>query len=530
MAIQFKLSLTPLLSHKHNLFCIFPAFLFRTFLLSALLAIVVPSVASADPLDWAALSKQLPSSTNAVLAIDAESMFKSDFAIRNNWRESHADSFDRNPTMLPPIASRFLLATELDTDFLDPTHEFAVMSTAVPIPFQEIRDQVEGNLDVFGEFRAIHTIHDNYVVQLDGDRIALIRNASRQWAAKQIRLAQDNIDAPIPELLARTINDVGVGNSQIAIAVYLGDAVSDQEIRAMANLSEVLQQAGVSADQCAKEMALIEGFVLSIHITDTIHGRVEMVFSEEPKALTEIAKPFMIELLSGAGAMLPEFRHWQSSKHADGFALNGELSIHGLRRVLSLLNVDPPQLETAAPEPKVATSVDPEITMARATTKYVERVTRLVDGVASGGKGNNLREQVLWTDRSAKTIARMSTKNVHPDAVKLGRKIARSMIEIVTTFQEAGQAAQSRVESETLPPIQWETVMLPYSSFVTPQGRFYRYRPYSHAHVNVAENSERSSEIVAKKIGNANARAEEILASIESDVMRMNGLIRSSAR
>ncbi len=525
MSIHPKLLRLSSFSHGRRFNCISLAVIF-----SVVAAMIVPPVAFAEPADWAKLSKQLPSSTNAVLAIDAEAMFQSEFATQNNWRESHADSFDRNPTMLPPIATRFLLATELDTNSVEPTHEFAVMSTAVPIPFQQIREQIEGDFDLIGGYDAIHTNQDSYVVQLDEDRIALVRNASRQWASQQIWLAQDDLESAIPELLSRTINDVGVGKSQIAVAVYLGDAVSEQEIRAMANLSGSLQDAGVSADQAAAEMALIEGFVLSVQITDTIQGRLEMVFSEQPKALTKVAKPFMIELLSGSGAMLPEFRQWESSQRAEGFALNGELSVSGLRQILSLLHVDPPQLEAVTPAPKVTTTVSPEILMERATANYVKRVTRLAEAVSSEKKGNNLGEQVLWTDRSAKAIARLSTKNVHSDALKLAQNIARGMFEIVSIFQDADQVARSRVGSEAQPPVQLETTLLPYRRIVTPNGYYYRYRAYDFARVNPAGNSQRSGEIVANEFGSANAKANEVLTRIESDVMRMNNMVRSTDR
>lgn len=516
----------------------------RTQPLLSLTLVLAPFVfaatsASAQSESWSELTKRLPASTNAVLAIDAEAMFQSEFAVKNNWRKSHADRFDRDPTMLPPVASRFLLATNLDTEHFEPTYDFAVMSTVRPIPLSEILTRIDGELDTIGGRSAIHTKRDSYIVPIGDDHVALIRNASQEWASEQIRSGQQRSEAKIPSVLAGAIDEVAAGDAQISVGFFLGDTIPKSEVPGLVQRFESLREAESTSDKFVDEMASLEGFILSIQISDTIHGQLKMTFGKKPEALSTVAKPFMIDLLTESGAILSEFHQWETSQQPDGFALDGDLSVSGLRRILSLLNVEPPDFATAATastvtkptsSTKPSSLIKQEMAIKRATKDYAKRVTRMANAVASGAKASNLRGQVLWTDRSGKAIMRLSTRNVQPDVVKLGRHVGYSMLEIVSTFQDADHTARERVSSENPTPYEWRTRLVPYSTYVTPYGRFYRYRPFSTARIHTRENAVRTRTIIGEELTKANNKSKAILSSIESDVMRMNNMVRSSDR
>ncbi|SMP43379.1 hypothetical protein SAMN06265222_101932 [Neorhodopirellula lusitana] len=484
-----------------------------------------PSTEVENVPNWRSMTKWVPPTANAILAMDAEAMFQSELAIQNDWRESHAENFDRNPTMLPPPTNRFLLSTEVDTEHFEPNHELAVIATSTPVEFDEIQKRVEGEVDTISGWQSIRTVRDSYVVPIDNQHVILIRQASRQWAAQQLRRGRDRAQPQLSPVLSDAIDQVASRDSQIVVAVDLADAIPRSAMSGVLRHSGVLQETN-DMNSLVDEMIELQGFVLSIRVTDKMTGRLEMVFETEPTQLKTIAKPIMLELLAGAGAVLPEFKEWQAVPRPKRLALQGELTVAGLRRVLSLLSVEPASFEQES-SPAEATAnrkpkLNPEQVQARATKNYVKRVTRLADGVVAVGKSSNLREQVLWTDRSAKAITRMTTKNIEYEAAKLGRQIAYGMLGIVSAYQEADQNARSRMVSENPPTMRWETKMIPYRTFVTPYGRYYRYRPFNYAQVYSEQNAIHSRQIISEELTKANIKAKELVAQIESDVVRLN--------
>jgi hypothetical protein len=475
---------------------------------------------------WSDITKLLPPTSNAILAIDAEAMFQSELSIKNDWRELHTEHFDVNPTMLPPTARWFVLSTELDTEHFEPTRELAVITTSTPISFAELEERIGGEVDVIAGLQSMHTMRDSFIIPIDKQLVMLIRQASRQWVAQQLRDGRDRIEPQLAPVLADAISQVARGISQIVVAVDLTDAIPRSAMEVAIGRSGVLGELSVNSAVIVDEMMLLQGFVFSIEMTDKMQGSLEMVFETAPNQLTTVAKPIMLELLAGAGAVLPEFKDWEAVSRPNRLTLRGDLSVAGLRRVLSLLSVEstgfdqePASVETVAFRKP---TFSPEQLKARATADYVKRVARLADAVIAGGRGNNLREQVLWTDRSAKAISRMSTRNVDYEAMHIGRQIAYEMFGIVSVYQEADGNARSRIASENPPPIQWHTEMIPYRTFVTPQGRFYRYRPFSYAQVVTEQNVIHSRRVITEELAKANQKAKEIIVRIESDVNRLN--------
>ncbi len=476
--------------------------------------------------DWSDLMKLLPPTTNAILAIDADAFFQSELASKSGWRESHAEHFDRNPTMLPPIATRFVLSTELDTEHFEPTRELAVLSISTPIALDEIRERIEGEDDSVAGVRCLHTANDTYIVPVGDRLVTLIRQSSRQWAAQQVRDGRERTKAELPQLIVDAIDQLSSEESQIVLAVNLKDLVPQSSMLDALNHSGTLDISDTKKKAIVHEAMQIQGLIFSISITNRMQGRLSMVFDEDPKELSYFTQPILLDLLTRAGAVLPEFKEWQVVSRPKCLTLEGELNVSGLRRVLSLLNVESTGLEQNSKVPGKMTIETPrlsrEVVEARATSNYVTRVTRLAEAVITGGRGSNLREQVLWTDRSAKAISRMSTRDVKTDAVSLGRQIAYGMLGIVSVFQEADQAAQSKIASENPPDLQWRTTIIPDRSYMTPYGRYYRYRPFSTARVMTGENAIRSSQIMKEELDNANAKAKELVSQIESDISKLS--------
>lgn len=148
--------------------------------------------------------------------------------------------------------------------------------------------------------------------------------------------------------------------------------------------------------------------MFTIKADQSLRGRLEVVFHQQPELQPDQSKTLMLGMLDAAGARLPEFAMWEATTGVHSLAIEGELSIGGLARVLSLLHYDTSDIDTLQ-VPEMPRQVRPANTP---TVRYVERVTHLIDGLEKGAQSNSLNTQVLWANRTAKEIVRAIREDV----------------------------------------------------------------------------------------------------------------------
>lgn len=462
--------------------------------------------------DFAELKRMLPASCNAVVAIDLDAMFDSELAVKNDWRQSHAKSFDKRPTLLPPVASRMVLGTELDLTFLSPVREFGVIALNRDVTIEEIRTELRGEDVQLAGRSAIQTPGGGFIVPYADRHLALIRLAERSWASEQFQMSIERRDSVIHSLLDEAIEDVAVGNVQLSIAFAIKEPLEAKQVLGMIRNSPSLASLAVSSDQLSEEISELQGMTFRVKIDNAINGQLELKFHREPSVVSTSIEPVMKALIDGAGAALPEFDQWQGNAIGNRVSLSGPLTVAGFGRVLSLLNVESADVPQSEPPIELRAGVDRQKV---ATRRYVQRVNRLVRSTIQQPRSGNLQDQLLWIDRAANAIRRQPTRDVPSPVVHLGDEIAYRMLELVSTYEDAYQKAQSRIQAENPPPIEWQTRLVPYSTFATPYGRFYRYRPFSYAHVNFAGNAVRARAITREELATANDKAEKTVERIQ---------------
>lgn len=467
--------------------------------------------------EWGHLEKWLPKSSNAILVIDAQSLFNSQLAQANGWREAQAQQFEHGLTMLPPMAKQFLLATELDIEHLEPLWEFVAMSLLRPVAMQEVRELTRGEFDVLGGVESVRTPRGSFVTPIGPQSVALIRIADRPWAEQTIVQAATRQSSELPGFLSMARQRVAQGECQIAVAVQLDDVVSNQELLKSLEQSELLALSSNTPAALVATLATLEGLVFTVNADQSLRGRLEVVFHQQPELQPEQSKTLVLGMLDAAGARLPEFATWEAATGVHSMAIEGELSISGLARVLSLLHYDSSDIDTlqVSEMPRQARPANTP------TVRYIERVSRLIDGLEKGAQANSLNTQVLWADRTAKEIVRAIRDEVDSDVAELGYQIAYQLEAIVSTFNNAVQVAQAKTAANNPPPVEWQTELVPYSTFKTPYGRFYRYTPFSYARVHVFENDRLAGAILNEQMTIANQRAKQKFSEIEALLREM---------
>lgn len=470
--------------------------------------------------DWRTLLTLLPESTNAVLAIDVDSLLATPLAQTNHWGDAPSPQFPDQLTLLPPNAKRFVLATELGLEHFEPLWEFVAMKLDHATDVEQLQADIGGHIDSVAGLRGVRTDRDSYIIPFKDDRLGLIRIAPRAWVAQQARHAQTRLSPTLAPFLATAVTRA-TDQSQIVIAINLEDALPLETIRSAIARSTLLANSEFGLDALAETFLSLEGFVFTVQTDEVMHGKLEMVFHDPPVALAKFGKPLMLDLLSSAGSSLPEFSQWQSDQVGNSLTLEGELSIEGLRKLMSLLHYDVSDMT----RPSSELPSRPTGPTARATAAYAKHVTRFVNALKDAANTNSLNTQVLWTDRAAKSIMRLSTKNVRPEVADLGTQIAYELSNIVSVFNNAEHNAAIQSNAQALPAIQWHPRLVPYEFYKTPGGIFYRYAPINMATVNIGENLQRSAAIERTELTKANERASDKFYQLERKV---DELVRQS--
>ena len=76
---------------------------FRSVAYAALFTLALSHSASAT---FPTLAERLPAASNALVAVNLEKVLKTPFAQEQQWRQSMADSWAKQPLMIPPGATR----------------------------------------------------------------------------------------------------------------------------------------------------------------------------------------------------------------------------------------------------------------------------------------------------------------------------------------------------------------------------------------------------------------------------------------
>lgn len=92
--------------------------------------------------------KRIPASANAVMVIDAEAVFSSPIAVKEDWKNQHEAEYVNKPMILPPEADQMVLASNMDPyrDF-EQNWELAVMRLTEPIGMRSVARAEGGYVD-----------------------------------------------------------------------------------------------------------------------------------------------------------------------------------------------------------------------------------------------------------------------------------------------------------------------------------------------------------------------------------------------
>ncbi len=387
---------------------------------AAVLAFLVLPHAHCVASDFETLAKDLPAGSNAVLAIDVDSILTTEMARVNDWGNPNTTA--NRPAYLPPEADKVIVAAQVDPpNQFEQAWEAAVISLKESLPMRLVAKAEGGYVDKIRGKEAAWVPSDAYFIQFDDATMGLMYPANKQAASRWIDQQQES-SPELPAYLSSMVSAVTSG-PQIVMSLDTRDVMSAHRLHQRLSESEVVADAKLDIDAMVDLFLTLQQISLEVTISDKAEARAEIQFGHSVTFDADVGKAFVLAALTNLEAEIPGVDEWTFSVHGQSIVAVGEMPVPGLRRVLSFLEI--PTTKFSSLKNEDTDSEGSEEDLATKSLNYFHSVDKLVADLQEHSKSRN--GDSYWFDRYAKKIERLPILYVDPDLLDFGQKTAETL-------------------------------------------------------------------------------------------------------
>jgi len=411
-----------------------------------IITLTVALLASRATAEFKDLLGRIPSDANAIVAIDIDQLMKSPLAGREGWKQKQANAYASKPVVVPPEATRMVMAALIDPSDMETIWEVSVMDLS-KTPSLELMARAEGGyVDKLGQAPAVWSPINAYFIQFDRLVLGAACPANRQfasrWAARKLALPGNSLSA----YLANAAGAVGT-ETPIVMAMDLQDVTCATKVRRRlaAETFASLEGKNPDLDALSQVLGSIRGVTLRVAIGQEATGKGVVDFDSDTAILASFAQPLLLELLSQSGALIDDFETWRVSAKGKQVSFEGKLSTDGLRRLLSVVEPPAPREDGQSASGKPAASEkDIKAAASQQYFKAVREIIQQLDKKAQGGRSGTLYENATWMKRDASAISRLPILNVDPDLVKFAAEVSTRLNDAARVMTEGALQTRAR--------------------------------------------------------------------------------------
>src|SRR5260221_618593 len=204
------------------------------------LALVAVQPAKAQFRDLVA---KLPKSANAVVLLNVAKAVNSPMGIREGWKKKVEKSFDAGMIRIPPQATNYVIASQLDLEFMEPIWSAAVMDLSQAVSLSKIAERRRGTVDSIDGIAAVALPNDTYLVRFALTTVGVMQPANRQAVTRWIRETQADNKAELSPYLKAAAGYSDDAATDIIMAIDLNGALSwERSGKFLQRHRELLQQ------------------------------------------------------------------------------------------------------------------------------------------------------------------------------------------------------------------------------------------------------------------------------------------------
>ena len=219
--------------------------------------------------------------------------------------------------------------------------------------------------------------------------------------------------------------------AEIIMVLDLQNAYSEKEVEVGIERFESVRNSKVDRKKLSQLIASLKGVMLGITFRDKPYGKIKIDFGQDAALLSDIAKPFILDVLGEHGIMIDEVADWTPEIKGNQLFIGGYLTENGLMRLASLIQLPSPALQAAAvgaPAPSAAKTggeQDDQATVLKATKEYYDHVQRLLDNLR--GKKSDMRtwgQVAQWFENYGRHVDQLPTLHVDKQMLQYGNYIS----------------------------------------------------------------------------------------------------------
>ena len=373
--------------------------------------------------------RRVPAEANAIMLVDAERLFASPIAIRENWKKKQLAEFAERPLAVPPQATKVVRAAHVDLQAHEAQWEMVLIEQPSFRSLDEVANREKGYVDKIANTKVAWSPRGAYVVSLGKGALGLLFPPNRQFLARWLKQPSGKIS----DYLLAASRSMAAAEPQLLLAIDLEDAIDPERVRAMLKTSKAVADAKGDAAALAGVLEDLRGIKFEIVFKDKPWGRLMLEFGNDPAALAGISKALVMETLDRQGMALDDIQSWAVTHDGKSISLHGELSASGLLRFGSLfelpsMELDPSEEPVAADKPQIY-----------ATQNHFKAVSKLLDDLFAKKRDARTWGQLgVWVDQYAKRIDRLPLVNVDPDMCKYSAGVAEDLRQISSSIKGSG--------------------------------------------------------------------------------------------
>src|SRR4051812_26998016 len=264
------------------------------------LLVLAQALAQGAEMSFQTLAQRLPASINAVVAINVKKALASPYGKREHWGSNAPDAWAKQPVMIPPGASRLIMAADVKTSSMDSNWEMSLIEMDRVPTAAELANAEGGHVDRIWDKDGAYSPINAYFVPIEPRILASISPAERSLIARWVRTPVKPEGNVTSEYIKSVIAGLGE-TTDMVMALDLEGAFGLPQIRKFLDDQDIKEIPDNRLDATTQVLGSMQGIKLEVNVDEAIAGRASVQFDRDATVLRTCAKPVMLAVLKRAG-------------------------------------------------------------------------------------------------------------------------------------------------------------------------------------------------------------------------------------
>jgi hypothetical protein len=418
----------------------------RVVLLTVFLA-AIPSIGFAQ---FEKLVNQIPRSANAVVILNLEKAKQSPMGQREGWAAKVEKAFEAGVARVPPQATRYVLASQIDFEFMQPIWEAILFDVDDDISMAQIAGNRKGIRDTIEKLPAIRLPNDTYAVQLGPKTLGVMGPANRQLVTRWIRDVRSPSSPPLSPYLQKAAVYSDKAGTDVIMALDLEGVLSPEGIAKYLKANQPLMNELKADTYKLKQLfSGVQGIRVGVKIGEKPSARIAVDLSADASSISPLVKPLLVQILADKGVAFEDLQSWTGKAEGKEMWIGGDLTASGLRRLLSV--VDAPTADDLGKKSADASPGNVAEAKRKASLAHYRAVTGMFNDLKSDMyNAKSVSAGSYYYDKYARKIEKLPILNVDEELLNYSAFVSRSLRQAssaVRTMGIRGGVRQAQVTS-----------------------------------------------------------------------------------